>query len=148
MKNMKRLIAVMMVLTLALCFVACAEPQKTPSTNGTPTTQPTTSSTAPTTSTPTEPEEPDYIVYVVDQDGNPVIGAEVTLCDDSMCLPGTVEDNGAEYFLFKALKGAAKAKVTDVPEGYTIDPVEDPDGYTYFAEGETTVTLKVTKVAE
>lgn len=147
MKNMKRLIAVMMVLTLALCFVACTQPQQTP---GTTTTQ----APAPTTSTTTVPpsstviETPDYIVYVVDQDGNPVIGATVTLCDDSMCLPGTVEENGAEYYLFKALKGAAKAKVTEVPDGYTIDPVEDPEGYTYFAEGETTVTLKVTKTAE
>jgi hypothetical protein len=147
MKNMKRLIAVMMVLTLALCFVACTQPQQNP---GTTTTQ----APAPTTSTTTVPssstviETPDYIVYVVDQDGNPVIGAEVILCDEGSCIPGTVEENGAEYYLFKALKGAAKAKITGVPEGYTIDPVEDPDGYTYLAEGETTITLKATKVAE
>ena len=146
---MKRLIALMMILSIALCFAACGEDQNpTVTTTTAPTTAPT---TTPTTVPPTSSVDNtvyNYRIRVVDQDGNPVIGAEVILCDEGSCIPGTVEENGAEYYLFKALKGAAKAKITGVPEGYTIDPVEDPDGYTYLAEGETTITLKATKVAE
>ena len=142
MNNLKRLIAVMMVLTIALCFAACGE---APATNG-PTNAPATTAptTAPTTVPPTtngpELDEPDYVVYVVDQDGNPVAGVMVQLCDEGACYaPVTTDDNGvAEFFMEKDIVGAM-TKVM-MAAGY-----EFSTEYTMFAEGENTVTLTVTK---
>lgn len=142
MNNMKRLIAVMMVLVIAVCFAACGgtEPTKAPTTT-TPTTAPTTQPTTAPTTQPTK-AEPGYIVYVVDQDGLPVGGATVLLCDEGMCYaPVVTNAEGAAEFSQKNLVGA-KAKIAAIT-GYTID---NPD-YTMIAEGENTVTLTVTKAA-
>ena len=133
MKNMKRLIAVMMVLTLALCFVACTEPQ----TPGTSTTQKptdpqnnTSSSTQPTSSSKQEDPDPTFVVTVVDQDGNPVANVAVQLCDESMC------------YMYQMTESGAKVKIL-AADGYTFS-----EDYTVFPEGQNTLTLTITKNAE
>ena len=140
MNNMKRLFAVVMMLAIVVCFAACGT--TAPSTNA-PTANPTTKpATQPTTAPTTQPTkaEPGYVIYVVDQDGLPVEGASVLLCDDSMCFaPVKTNAEGAAEFAQKDLAGA-KAKVA-AAAGYTID---NPD-YTHFADGENTITLTVTK---
>ena len=162
MNNMKRLIAVMLVLTLALCFVACADAN--PSAGSTPTkTQPTSSSTKQTepsssSSKPEEPQEPSYIVYVLDQDGKPVANIAILLCDDGMCYnPVVTDETGAAKFYFNGPINGAKSKFY-VEEsnpnqpyqqpGYTIDPMENVDaqGYVHFEEGNNTLTFTVTAV--
>lgn len=159
MNNMKRLIAVMLVLTMALCLVACGGQNDNPTTTGTkPTTQPTTTNPNPTTTAPTEPAQPSHIVKVVDQDGNPVSNMPVQLCDKNACYDAKpTDENGiVEFFL----PGIENAKARILPSGsnpiypinrqdYTIDADEnkDADGYIYFGEN-TEIILTVTKVAE
>lgn len=175
MKNMKRLIAVVMVLAMALCFAACTDPQTDPST---------TVSTAHThtygaewksdaenhwnecacgeksnsaahadantdgkcdvcaAEVAVEDPEPSHIVKVVDQDGNPVAGVYVQLCDDGSCYaPVVTDENGVAEFFKPGITGAM-TKVM-MAEGYTFS-----EEYTNFAEGENTVTLTITKNAE
>lgn len=145
MKNMKRLIAVMMVLTLALCFVACTEPQ----TPGTSTTQKpadsqnnTSSSTVPTSSTKQEDPDPTFIVTVVDQDGNPVANVAVQLCDESMCYMYQMTGEDGVVHFFETIESGAKVKIL-AAEGYTYS-----EDYTVFPEGQNTLTLTITKNAE
>lgn len=152
MNKMKWLIAMMLVLTMALSLVACAQPQN--STGSTPNKQPSTpgssSSSSQTQPSSTQKEEPGYVVTVVDQDGNPVAGAMVLLCDDNKCyVPVTTNENGVAEFTQKNVTGA-KSKVASVPAGYTIDaPAEaDAEGYVHYTEGSNTMTLTVTKTAE
>lgn len=143
MNNMKRLIAVMMVLTLALCFVACTQPQENPSTTTKPKPAPSSSSSSSTVpSSSTEPEnQPTHLVTVLDQDGAPVANATVQLCDDSMCYTAETNEAGVAEFTLKKTNGIAMTKVIDA-EGYTYS-----SEYTNFEDGQTTITLTVTKEA-
>lgn len=161
MNNMKRLIAVMLVLTMALCLVACGAQGNDPTTakKPDPTTKPATQPTTTTpTTAPTEPAKPTHIVKVVDQDGNPVANIPVQVCDKNACydaLP-TNENGIVEFYL----PGIEDAKARILPSGsnpiypintqeYTIDANDaaDADGYIYFGEN-TELTFSVTKVAE
>jgi hypothetical protein len=160
MKNMKRLIAVMLVLTMALCLVACGGQNDTPTTTQKPnsTNKPTTQPTTQPTTAPTEPAKPSHTVKVVDQDGNPVSNIPIQLCDNNACYDAKpTDENGiVEFFL----PGIEKAKARILPLGsnpiypinrqdYTIDANEnaDADGYILFGEN-TEIVLTVTKVAE
>jgi hypothetical protein len=144
MKNMKRLIAVMMVLTLALCFVACTEPQQNPGASSSEKPAPSSTTSEPTSSSTQKEEdpEPSHIVKVVDQDGNPVAGVYVQLCDNGSCYaPVVTNEEGIAEFFKPGITGAM-TKVMKA-DGYTFS-----NEYTNFAEGENTVTLTITKNAE
>ena len=178
MKNMKRLVAVMMVLALALCFAACAAPQQGPTTAA-PTTPTTTVHThsfgsewksdadnhwnecacnekgnvaahadanidgkCDTCAAEVALPDPSHIVVVVDQDGNPVAGVLVQLCTDGNCFnPVATDENGVAKFYMPELIGAM-TKICSAA-GYTYS-----EDYTNFPEGENTVTLVVTAIAE
>lgn len=158
MKNMKRLIAVMLMLTLALCCVACGGEQN-PSTTTTqetePSSEPSSSATQPST---TNPPTPSHTVLVVDQDGNPVEGIAIQLCDEGSCYnPVATNENGIAEFFMHGIVGA-KAKIYALKSnptepygkpGYTIDANDtaDEEGYIHFGDS-TTITLTVTKVTE
>ena len=144
MNNMKRLVAVMLVLTIALCFIACTG-NDTPTTTQKPEpTDPTTSSTTlPTSSTtqPTNPATPSHTVIVVDQDGNPVAGVYVQLCDESACYaPVATDENGVAEFYKHGIVGAMTKVI--VADGYLFS-----NEYTVFGDS-TTVTLTVTAETE
>lgn len=152
MNKMKWLIAIMLVFTVALSLVACSQPEQpagsTPN-NQKPSGSSSTQST-PTQTSSTQKEEPGYVVTVVDQDGNPVAGAMVLLCDDNMCYaPVTTNENGVAEFFQKNITGA-KSKIASAPAGYTVDanPNEDAEHYVHYEEGTNTLTLTVTKTAE
>ena len=159
MKNMRRLIAVMLLLTMALCLVACGETENsTPATTTQSAPAPTTQSTpAPTTTNTTVPATPSFVILVVDQDGNPVANVPVQLCDDSNCYGpfGTNADGIVEFYGLDGVNephARIYANKNNQPAGlpdYQVDKMEgsDEDGYLYFAEGQTTMTLTVTKVA-
>ena len=149
MNNMKRLVAVMLVLTLALCLVACAQPQPTNPTENQPTTKPTTQPTTQPTTAPTDPKTPSHSVTVVDQDGNPVAGIYVQLCDDGNCyFPVQTNESGVAEFFLENLNGPAKVKTISL-EGYEADTTgTDAEGYIKFPDGSTSVTLKIIKIAE
>lgn len=144
MNNMKRLFAVLMVLSVMLCFAACtdAPANSTPAaTTTTPapstpvaSTPATTPSTAPTTPTYT------YRIRVVDENGAPIEGATVQLCLE-MCSFTKTDAEGYAYFKNDIADGH-KARIL-VADGYTFSE-ED----TYLESGATELTLVATKIAE
>ena len=149
----KILIFLAVILCLTLAFVACDnndEPTETPTTA--PTEAPTTAPTEAPTQAPTEAptEEPteapvvgvEYKVVVKDENGTPVKGVSVQICKDDLCMtPVKTDANGVATFELEEYEGY-KAKVLKA-EGY-----EFSTEYTYFANGATELTLKVTTVAE
>ncbi len=147
MNNMKRLMALVLVLTAVLAFAACTP--EAPSTEGT-TTAPT--STAPTTTAPTtQPEKQvTFRVKVVDEAGNPVAGVGVQICKESCVIGETNEEGWAEFT--NAVEDGYHANIMyepagfEIPEGKELDKseVDFPAGQT-----ELTLTLKVVdKAAE
>jgi hypothetical protein len=125
-----------LVLALAMVFALCAcgteaNEGENPAT------------TAPTVTAPTEGTEPTqddgkvtYTVKVVDEAGNPVVGAMVQLCKDT-CVPTTTDANGVATW--RLAEDAYKASFVVMPSGYTADQAEY-----YFAAGayDMTITLK------
>lgn len=138
MNNMKRLIAVVMMLSVVLCFAACTGNSGTSSTPAPSPHVPSTpvpSTPVPTSSTPAA--EPNYIVTVVDTDGNPIVGAFVQICDSgSMCfIPVETDANGQAKFFDIEIQDGLKARVM-MAEGYVL-----PEEYTYLENGQTELTL-------
>ena len=140
-------IALLLALTLALSclLIAC---DQTPTDNGTTASQ-TTAADVPTDSGNEAPTEAPtqapsgkvtYTVTVKDQNGNPVEGAAVQMCDDSGCkMPAATDANGVVTFTY-------------APSNFHITVVECPDGYTcdteqafYFEGDSTELTATVTK---
>ena len=77
----------------------------------------------------------------MDQDGNPVAGVYVQLCDDGSCYaPVQTNENGVAEFYQHGIVGAMTKVI--VADGYLFS-----NEYTYFGDS-TTVTLTITKEAE
>lgn len=141
MKTVKILLALVLAMGMLLCFAACGEEEKKETQPATTqaTTEPTEEETQ-IASVETEPvaTNPVYTVTVVDEGGNPVVGAMVQLCAEA-CYPNVTNEEGvATYSLEEA---EYKASFLQIPEGYeVIDGVTDY----YFEEGsmELTITLK------
>lgn len=150
MNNMKRLVAVMLVLTLALCLVACGQPESTqPSTQPSDTDPATQPSTQPSSTTDPNAGKFSYVIKVEDETGAPVAGITVILCDNNMCLVYKVTGaEGTVEYLQNEQLDQPKAKIL-VAEGYEIDKTgADEEGYIKFADGANSITLKVTRIAE
>ena len=143
MNTMKRLIAVMLILTIALCVVACTQPQDNdskPSNNSKPTGTSSTTTQPSSTTKPGDPE-PTYFVKVVDENGAPVAGIIVSLCDDNGCYdPAMTDAEGISVFYNQGLTGA-KAVV------FKANGYEFSTEYTKF-EGSNTITITVTAIAD
>ena len=81
-----------------------------------------------------------YTVTVKDQNGNPVEGAAVQMCDDSGCkMPASTNADGVVTFTY-------------APSNYHVTIVEAPDGYTadpeqsfYFEGDATELTATIAK---
>ncbi|MBE6533139.1 MAG: hypothetical protein E7676_06550 [Ruminococcaceae bacterium] len=86
---------------------------------------------------------PEWVIRVVDQDNNAVVGAMVMMCElgnEGNCkIPVATDDNGCGKYLEE---GEYKAKISSLPDGYTADLSE----YHPFDGHE--VVIKVTKIAE
>ena len=79
-----------------------------------------------------------FVITVVDQNGDPVVGASVTMCDTSnLCKPATKtgEDGTASYAFSE---GEYKARIISLPEGYTVENIEE---YRYFEDGKVSFTV-------
>ena len=78
-----------------------------------------------------------YKVTVVDEGGNPVVGAMVQLCKDS-CVPAVTDANGVATFNLP--EDDYKASMLAMPVGYEYAGEAD----TFYFEGafELTITLK------
>ena len=67
------------------------------------------------------PEEPQaYMLYVVDQDGEPVPGVIVTFCTDLACRPAQADPSGV--IAFAAEPDVYHVQVLRAPKGYGFDP--------------------------
>ena len=87
--NIKRLLALCLALCLTVCLCACGGTQNEEPSEEAP--QP---SNQPQQTETTEPSEenqntnPVYTVKIVDEAGNPVVGAMVQMCQGETCMPG------------------------------------------------------------
>ncbi|MBO5867455.1 MAG: hypothetical protein J6Q54_00935 [Oscillospiraceae bacterium] len=128
----------MLMLALVMVFTLCACNSGETGATQAPTQAPTEATTEPAETTePTLPEgKAVYTVKVVDEGGNPVVGAMVQLCLEA-CIPSITDAEGvATYTVDEA---NYKVSFVAMPEGYTSDVTEF-----YFDAGsyELTITLK------
>ena len=142
MNNMKRFVALMLVLCMGVCLCACVDAGPTePSTA--PSTEPTTQPTDPTTQ-PTDDGKVDYTVTVLYPDGTPVAGAWVQICLAELCYnPVEVNENGVATVRLTQQEGYKTKLLADVA-GYTYEVAED--GYVHFAEGSTEIIINLVAV--
>lgn len=86
-----------------------------------------------------------FVIKVVDQDGNPIAGVTVQMCDKAgLCKPGGETDAEGKYY-YDYTKGEFRAQITggNIPDGYTV---ADPTAYYDFIDGVATIVL--TKIAD
>lgn len=147
--NMKRLLAFVLALCLMAALCACGqaqtqEPDNTPDTPAVqdePDTQTPAQSEEPSEDEPAENTNPIYTVKIVDEGGNPVVGAMVQMCQGETCMPGPLSDaTGTVTFQIPE----AEYKVSflgSVPAGYDYTTEETEF---YFEDGsyEMTIVLK------
>lgn len=147
MKKMKKLLALLMTMLLVLCLCACNQ-----SAQGENTTESTgdivdTKDNSGSAEKDTQTDIPDgmvqYKVKVVDEKGNPVVGAMIQVCTDETCLiPVKTDDTGVATFP-PAAEGAYHANfLPGIPAGYEADAE-----VFYFADGETELTIQLRTVA-
>lgn len=141
MKTMKRLLALAMVLTVALCLMACGGNDATTAPATTQKPAPTTTLPAPTTTVPAATYN--YRIRVVDQDGTPIEGAYVIFCLEMCNFYAT---NAEGWALIDAeIADGYQAHIMNLPagyEGYTFS-----QEYTNFEPGQTEMILVATKPA-
>ena len=141
MNKLKRLFALLMVLSVALCLVACGEDPTAPATTTTKP-APTTTVPAPTTTVPAVTYN--YRIRVVDQDGNPIEGAYVIFCLEQCNFYAT---NAEGWALIDAqIADGYQAHIMSLPTGY--DGYTFSEEYTTFESGQTEMILVATKPAE
>lgn len=141
--NMKRFLTALLVLVLALCLCACGQTQEP--VDDTPSTEPAPVQTQEPTDEPTDAPvqntNPVYTVKIVDEGGNPVVGAMVQMCQGETCMPGPLSDaTGTVTFQIPE----ADYKVSflgSVPAGYDYTTEETEF---HFEDGsyELTIVLK------
>lgn len=82
-----------------------------------------------------------YTVTVVDEGGNPIVGAMVQLCKDS-CVPNVTDENGVATFTLP--EDDYKASMMTMPAGYEY--VEEAEAF-YFDDGSYELTIVLKAVA-
>ena len=135
-----------MLLALSCLLMACDTPAPDTDTTAAETEAPTEAPTETPTEAPTEapPAAPStkvtYTVTVKDQNGNPVEGAAVQMCDDKGCkMPAATDANGVVTFTYDPSN--YHITIVECPAGYTCDPEQ-----AFYFEGEATeLTVEITK---
>ena len=142
MKNVKIVLAVVLMLTLALGLCACGGAAEAPATEAPAVEAPVVEAPVVTEAPAAEPETPveeqgGYTVTVLDENGAPIAGAMVQLCKDA-CVPGITDAEGVARFNLP--EDSYKVSFLMLPEGYTY---ADETQEFYFADGsmEMTITL-------
>lgn len=140
MKNVKSLLAVVLMLALTLGLCACGGAAEAPATEAPAVEAPVvTEAPAEPEAEPEAPAEPQggYTVTVVDESGAPIAGAMVQMCKDA-CVPGITDAEGVARFNLP--EDTYKVSFLMLPEGYTY--VDEAQEF-YFADGsmELTITL-------
>ncbi len=131
---MKKLIALLLVLTVALGLAACRkEDKKNPETD--PDTTPVVTTTPEITTAPTETKDPNLVTYtvkIVDESGNPILDGVAQICSES-CVPDMTNEGGV--FSWEVAKDDYKISFIKVPAGFVAE-----DAY-YFEAGATEMTI-------
>ena len=138
--NMKRVFALVLAFGLMLCLCACTTEEPKEAEPTTKSTEAANKETDPTTEpTSDSAEDPTYVVTVVDENDEPVVGAWVQLCLES-CVPAMTDENGVANFYLE--ENNYKVGFTVMPAGYEY--VDEQQEW-YFAEGENTMTVVIKK---
>ena len=132
MKNLTKLLALVMGLAMVFCMAACT----TENPDGTSeNTSASNSTTAPTTKEPETSSEPaddgmkTYTVTLKDSAGNPLSGVMMQICLES-CMPGVTDANGVATFTQKEASG------------YSVGVMADYDNTkVYYEDGQYDVTI-------
>lgn len=138
---MKRIIMILLALTMMMSFVACneggEETTEAPETTVAPTV--TDEPTAEATEAETEPAFNGYKVTVTDKDGNPIGGVQIQMCDSKGCrMPKGTEADGTVTFDYET--SDFHVLIAAAVEGYVVDTTEE-----YFFENggkELTIVLE------
>lgn len=145
MKLTKRLVALILGLTMLLCLAACGEQTETSTPAGSSAesnanvSSEASEASAEASSEASVPETPKFSVIVVDQDGNAVPGAMVQICKNT-CMPEMSGEDGIAIFNVEITDGY-KLSVMSLPEGYTYEG----EAEIYLEYGVTEYTLTLTK---
>ena len=146
---MKKLIALLLALTMIIGLVACGDPNVetpeepdntpvAPEQNNDPVVEPQPSEDEPVNTNPV------YTVKIVDEGGNPIAGVMVQICQGETCLPGPMTgEDGVVTFQVEE----ADYKVSflgGVPAGYDYTTEETEF---YFEDGSYEVTIVLKAVA-
>ena len=133
---MKKILAMILCLVLALSLVACGEKE--------------TKETTPETEAVTQPAETEnieetedtsavvYKVTVEDENGMPFSNLMVQLCNDTGCNPCLTEEDGTATYVVAEYRDDYHANVTVLPEGYEYASGEENH---YFEENSTELTI-------
>ena len=81
----------------------------------------------------------DYTIEFVDQNGEPVEGVTVNICDDASCTPMESDANGMVSFVYPSF--AYHIQVIVVPEGYEYDTTQE----SYLEEAGGVTQIVITK---
>jgi len=73
--------------------------------------------TQPSTDEIAEYDNTAYTIAVVDENGDPIEGVMINICNDEACTPTVVEDG---YYVFEG-EGEYTIHILKVPEGYVLD---------------------------
>ncbi len=135
---MKKMIATLLVLTMALGLAACGEDKKPEET-----TVPNTTPAATTTAVETTPEETKssslvtYTAKVVDEKGNPILDGVAQICSET-CIPDMTNEGGV--FSWDVEKAEYKVSFIKVPAGFVAEEA-------YYFDGDATEMTIVLKAA-
>lgn len=144
MKKLKVLLSLLMAMAIVFSFCACGKDAA--GEQETETTSATEESTEATTQEQIQETQDDgkntYLVRVVDEEGNPIAGAMVQICEGTACNPGVTNAEGIAEI--RAAEGNYEAKMLSMPEGYIYSTEQEVFPY---AAGELEVTIILKSVA-
>ena len=140
---MKRILFVLLALTFVFGLCACSNTETNVSDDSSAAVSAPESSDASVESSKEEStqEETAFVVTVVDEEGNPVEGTMVQVCENDICYAPAKSDADGKAVLNVAIK-----------DGFTLKVAAATDGYEYkgeaivLTEGITEYTLELTKV--
>lgn len=136
---MKKILAMILCLVLALSLVACGGKESKVSKETTPETE---AATQPTVNENIdETEDTSKVVYKVtveDENGMPFSNLMVQLCDENGCNPRLTEEDGTAIYEVNEYRDDYHANVTVLPEGYEYASGEENH---YFEENSTELTI-------
>ena len=130
----KQLVCVLTVLTAAVLLSGCNKTNNNANGQNEPTVTVEVTETTETQQT----EGGEYSVLVVDENDNPLSGAIVQFCTDSMCNLGETGDDGIAVFAADK-PGAYTVHIQGVPDGFAEDETEYVTEESY---GQLKITLK------